>query len=491
MGGSTLEDHLRRATRNFTSALPEDDALTLGRDLALELARAHAEAPPRHPELEPSAIAMEDGHPRLVGGSGPGDVGDDLFQLGSLLHWIAAGLRPEVSWRLDGPPPTALSTVARRAVLAVLAAPSGPRFASARDAAEAMEATLAPPAASPWPLFRGSVDRTGARPATAPLRAVAPAWETRLGGVVSSPAVTSAFVLANTSDGRLAFLDRRSGRRVHEVKIGSATESSPALVGDLVAAGNDDGELVVVELASGSVKHRLRLGQLVRSSPLAFDDRLIVGVVESRNSGALVAVEAASGKLVWTRKLGAVFSSPARAGSRLVVGSDDGLVQALDAATGALQWSFEVGGKVRATPAVLGDVAVVGGFGGRLVALGVEDGKPRWTREVGHTIYSSAATSAEAVVVGCHDGHVHGSDAAGNARFEAQTRGPVIASPVLFGDRVLVGSTDGSLYLLDLAGQVLSSLRLSKDGIQSSAALADGVAYIGSADGLHALRLVP
>ena len=42
----TLEDHLRRATRNFTARLPEERVFALGRDLARELARAHAETPP-------------------------------------------------------------------------------------------------------------------------------------------------------------------------------------------------------------------------------------------------------------------------------------------------------------------------------------------------------------------------------------------------------------------------------------------------------------
>ena len=56
MAAETLEDHLRRATRNFTARLPEDQALALGRDLALALAAAHAEDPPRHPPLDPAAI---------------------------------------------------------------------------------------------------------------------------------------------------------------------------------------------------------------------------------------------------------------------------------------------------------------------------------------------------------------------------------------------------------------------------------------------------
>ena len=78
----TLEDHLRRITRNFTAPLPEADVLALGRDLARELARAHAESPARHPDVDPAAITLEDGKPRLQGGTPIGSVAADLFEIG-------------------------------------------------------------------------------------------------------------------------------------------------------------------------------------------------------------------------------------------------------------------------------------------------------------------------------------------------------------------------------------------------------------------------
>src|SRR5689334_8988139 len=100
----SLEDQLRKTTRNFSSRLPEDQVLALGRDLARELARAHAESPPRHPEIEPATIAILDGRPVLEGGDSTGDVAEDLLQLGALLQSLATGLPADVSWRLDGPP---------------------------------------------------------------------------------------------------------------------------------------------------------------------------------------------------------------------------------------------------------------------------------------------------------------------------------------------------------------------------------------------------
>ncbi|HET9317089.1 MAG TPA: PQQ-binding-like beta-propeller repeat protein [Vicinamibacteria bacterium] len=490
MTSETLEDHLRRTTRNFTARMPEDQALALGRDLARALAAAHAEDPPRHPALEPSAIAWVDGKPQLGPSAAGGDNGEDLFQLGALVHWMATSQRPEPSWRLDGPPDAALSSLTRRAVLSALATPvRAERFATAAEAADALAGALEaqPQGAPPWPLFRGDASRSGGRP-SADAASLTRLWNARLGAIAASPVVSPTLVLCPTTDGRLVFIDRANGRRVHETRVGSAVESTPALDGDTAHVGNDDGELVGLDTRTGEPRYRLKLGQLVRSSPLPADGRVFVGVVDGK-TGALVATDGA-GKVVWTRKLGAVFSSPALAGDLVLIGSDDGSLHALDRAKGTVAWSFAVGGKVRATPAVGGDRAIVGGFDGRVVAIGVKDGQPLWTRELGHALYSSPCIAGDLCVMGCHEGHLHGLDlATGAPRFEAATRGPVISSPSAVGGTFLAGSTDGDLYLLDGTGRVLGHATLSHRGVPSSPALDGDRVYVGSGDGLHALAL--
>src|SRR5262249_59275840 len=110
MDQETLADQLRRATRNFTARLPEDRVFAIGHALAVELARAHAEQPARHPSLEPDEIPIAaDGTPGLPGGASTGEATEDLFRLGCLLSALALGAPAEVSWRLDGPPPVAAS----------------------------------------------------------------------------------------------------------------------------------------------------------------------------------------------------------------------------------------------------------------------------------------------------------------------------------------------------------------------------------------------
>ncbi len=493
MDKETLEDHVRKATRRSTARLPEDRVFALGRDLARELAAAHAETPPRHPSLEPADVAMVDGAPRLGAGM-PGDEGEDIFCLGALLTALALG-RPAVpAWRLDGSPRAEVSSLRRRAILGALASPRrNERYATASDALAALESALSVTAdtASSWPMFRGDPGRTGARPATTAAREVRHRWHARVGAVAASPVISGDLVIAASADGSLCFLDRRTGRVLEKVHAGSAIESSPAVAAGVIHVGTDDGTVVGIGLADGRERYRAKIGSLVRSSPLAAGGLVIVGTVDAGSQGALVAL-GEDGRPRWTRKLASVFSSPALAGSAVIVGADDGSVHAFDQATGSPRWSQRIGPKVRATPAVDGDLAYVAAFDGTAVALRVADGTRAWERTLGHAVYSSACVASGVAVFGCHDGHVHGLDmATGAVRYQAETRGPVLSSPVAIGARVLAASTDGHVYLLDESGAVLHRLALSEGATQSSPAVEGDEVFVGGATGVHALGVAP
>jgi outer membrane protein assembly factor BamB len=488
----SLEDHLRRATRNFTARLPEDQVFALGRDLARELARAHAERPPRFPEVEPSAIAMVNGSPRLEGGRGQGSEADDLFALGALVHWLASGEKPDVSWRLDGPPSVEASTIRRRAALAAVASPRGDGYRDAAEAAAAFDRALATDATAPaaWPLFRGGTARTGSASAPGQAASLAAHWQAAVGPVVSSPLLAGDLVVAASGDGRILYLDRATGTRVHETRVGSAIESSPAVAERSLYVGTDDGELVALDLVDGRVLYRARLGEVVRSSPLVEGNCVYVGAVEARDSGSLVALDAHTGKAVWKRKLGAVFSSPALASGLVLVGSDDERLHAVDPGKGEVVWSRPLSGRVRATPAVLGERAVVADFKGRVAAVNVKDGSVLWTRDLPQAVYSSAALTPALAIVGCHDGHVYAlSLDTGAPVFDLRTGGPVVSSPIAVGDQFLAASTDGHLYLFDAAGKTQARLAIANEGIQSSPASDATGLVIGSARGLHAVTL--
>jgi outer membrane protein assembly factor BamB len=486
----SLEDHLRRVTRNFSAALPEEDTLALGRDLLRELERAHAESPQRHPPLGLAEIAAVDGKPLLEGGGADGTVAEDLFQTGALLYSLASGKAADVSWRLDGPPEPPGSSVRRRSLFAALGSPRRERrFATAAEARAAVEAALAPAVDAAWPLFRGDAERRGVAAVSAPARGLTRLWDADLGPVTASPVIAGGLVLVATVDGRLVWLSPDSGRVLHETKLGSAIESSPAVAAGVLYVGTDDGECVAVDVEAASIRWRARLGQVVRSSPLPVEGGVVVGVVQPKGAGGLVLLDA-KGKPAWMAKLPAVFSSAAQSAGRLVVGADDGSLSAFDAAKGAPAWTVALGGKVRGTPAIADGIVYVGDFGGRLSARKIEDGSAVWAAELGAALYSSPAVAADAVALGANDGTLHAIDrATGAIRFQAKTRGPIVASPLSASGAFLFGSTDGDLYLFDAKGAQVARASLAPGGISSSAAATGDRVFVGSARGVHALRL--
>ncbi len=486
----SLEEHLRKVTRQFTNPLAEDAALGMARELLRALVGAHAASPPRYPGLDAAAIVYDAGQATLPETSPNASAVDDLFELGALVNGLVQNRPAEVAWRLDGPPAPQASTILRAAFFATLGSPRPEaRFDSAAAALAAVEAAIQEPSRPRrTALFRVDPARSGVA-SPDPARGASRVWATLLGPVAAAPVVTEELVLAATADGRLVFLDRATGRLLHETKLGSAVESSPALSNGRLFVGTDDGELLAVDAHTGALLFRAKLGQLIRSAPLPLDDRVIVGVVDAK-SGGLIALDAVSGKPVWKAKLGPVFSSPALAGERVIVGSDDGSVHAFDKQTGALAWSHALGSKVRATPVVTGDAVIVADFAGRVAALSVADGTQRWKRETPAAIYSSPCVAQGLAVTANNDGVVHATDAASGAPgFELITRGPVVASVSALGTTFVVASTDGSLYLIDAQGGLTARLDAQSGAIQATPAFDGAELFLGAERGVVAMRI--
>ena len=71
----------------------------------------------------------------------------------------------------------------------------------------------------------------------------------------------------------------------------------------------------------------------------------------------------------------------------------------------------------------------------------------------------------------------------GKLFWEFPTQGKIDSSPVVCGDRIIFGSSDGRLYLLDLEnGKPIWTYEIGGE-VTASPAVADGIVVIGSEDG--------
>jgi outer membrane protein assembly factor BamB len=210
-----------------------------------------------------------------------------------------------------------------------------------------------------------------------------------------------------------------------------------------------------------------------------------------------------------------VVSSPVWHQGLVIVGSDDGNVYAVEAASGRQRWMHRTGGPVPSTPAVHDGVVYVTSYDGRLHALRAADGALRWKAATGgerrfearglhgtqprtqtvadpFDVYlSSPLVAGGMVVFGSGDGHVHALDAASGARRWRFAAGEVVhASPALAGGLVVVGDWASRLYGLDLTSGAerwrfqagTDALMANQQGFQSSPAVAAGVVYVGCRD---------
>lgn len=284
-------------------------------------------------------------------------------------------------------------------------------------------------------------------------------WESRLAGSTMSdgtPAVSDGkvFIGAQTADKTLAF-SLADGKRLWEsgTALGGWQDGIPTAAGGRVFIGSGNG-IVARDARTGATLWTFRSphdsqvsSNATPSAPAVDGDVVYMGFP----SGAVTALDARSGAVLWDRPLGGstyeggVISSPAVAGRSLFVGSNNGSMYALDKRTGQPLWQQKIGTWVSAGPAVSGNTVVAGAYDGNLYAW-TPDGTAAtpWAAATGVVKDSATGTAVDGVrvtLVGA-DGKVVGTTytvsdgdwaiAAPAGRYTVQVakRGTVAGDPV-------------------------------------------------------------
>jgi outer membrane protein assembly factor BamB len=269
------------------------------------------------------------------------------------------------------------------------------------------------------------------------------------GGVYSAPVIWRGqgrpLVFAASSDRLVYAIDADLGRRewVHAIKawrptMGGARLSSPAV-------GRARGRPAVF------------VGHWVW-------DKSLSGHLQA---GGLTALEAASGRLLWSAQLGDnQISAPAylelEGGGLVLVASENGNLYALEADSGRRLWAHTDRNAIKASPAVFSSGGqprvVIGSRFGRVRCLDARDGRELWSFKTGHWVDGSAAVEDQAglarIFVGSYDGNLYALDArSGALLWSYRTAAGIYSSPALLREgaslRVLVSSWDHHLHCVD------------------------------------------
>lgn len=347
----------------------------------------------------------------------------------------------------------------RRATVLVLVAATLAAAPAARAAGTAM--------------YRGDAAHTGISAARGVAELHGVRWRFRTGGkVYSSPTIDGDSVYVGSADQRLYALELGSGRERWHYATGGRVSSSPAVAAGLVLFGSYDGWFYALAADTGRLVWRFATGGERRYAALHLH-------------GAQPATER------MPDPFDVFLSAPVVADGRVVFGSGDGHVYALELATGRLLWSAPTGDVVHAAPAYAHDTVYVGSWDSWFYALDAATGRVRWRFKTGEDpaignqvgIQGGAVVVGDTVYFGCRDSTLYALDAhSGTERWHYDNHGSwVIAAPLVADGRVYFLTSDsGLLHALALADRAEAyTLRLRWVSF-SSPVLAAGRLYFGT-----------
>ncbi len=205
-----------------------------------------------------------------------------------------------------------------------------------------------------------------------------------------------------------------------------------------------------------SVKWVHDTSQPLLSSPAVAGNRVYLTTQE----GLTVALDRRTGELVWEygRGFSAGFpasSSPAVAGDLVIAAVRPSHVVGLDRESGALAWEVDMQFPVLASPHVVDGSVYVGAGNGKLYALDAATGRKRWTFDTVHRVVEPVAFADDAVVVTNEESLVHIIDTnTGRKRLVYDTGAGSVGmnlrgGPTIHGDLAYFVTQGGKVWAVD------------------------------------------
>lgn len=176
--------------------------------------------------------------------------------------------------------------------------------------------------------------------------AVKPEWVYHSSAnVVSTPAYANDLVIFGNSLGKIEALSVKSGKSRWSYQTGGGIYSSAAIEGNRVIIGSGDGNIYCLNVNNGKLLWKLKTGASVLGAVEA--DKHIAYIGGSDHIFRAVSIQ--SGKVKWTFNglSGAVVSKPLLYEGKVIFGSWDTHLYALDQQTGSLVWKWNNGSAVR------------------------------------------------------------------------------------------------------------------------------------------------
>lgn len=353
-----------------------------------------------------------------------------------------------------------------------------------------------------------------ASPSPEPAAERAAAWTLDMGSESwTTPAIDGDLAYVGANDGVVRAVNHRTGVLEWELATGGDVRGEVAVGADANYVVSDDGLLYAFDDA-GEVLWKTRLSKAsdARADYNNYGSRPTIadGVVYAAGEGGVVvAVAADDGAVEWRVDLGSpVEVNLLVANGRLHVGTMGRKHFALDIANGDVVWELRTLGAVTTNPGLFSDTLVVGSRSANLQAREEATGERVWTVKFGGSWIQSGTTAlgADALVVGSSDYRMVRAFtiADGTQRWAYRTVGwpwaqPAVADGVVYANEVRLDYQlpwDSSVAAIDgETGELLwyantgDSLEwvpggYATHGVAAGAAVTDSYVLVAGLDGV-------
>ena len=241
----------------------------------------------------------------------------------------------------------------------------------------------------------------------------------------------------------------------------------PAAAETTIVAADRAGQLAALDPAGSPAAWRVDLRE-----PLSIGPAVVGGtILQATSSGVLLALDVRSGQPIWRSSVGAApIAPPLPAGARLLLATEAPELIALRPEDGVVLGRRPLPGRPVA-PVVEGDVVIVGTEHGMVLAIDTSTLEVRWRRYLRHAVTAPPLVHDGKVYVALADRTLHCLRFKSGRKLWRQRTGSITGARLLARDGLLyVLCYDNDIYLLKprnghLVGRVRLDHRLILDGV--------------------------
>jgi len=321
-------------------------------------------------------------------------------------------------------------------------------------------------------------------------------------------------IYAGSRDGRVVAINSSTQSQSWNYTTTPATAiyTTPIVDGDLVYVGTYNGQVLALNTTARSQDlsfPQKRYGEWEWDCPIenARSNAIVADMVMSEDAlyvassnGRVYSLNKVTGDENWNREdipvlAEKLWTSPVIQGDTLYVGTFDGHIYALSLETGELSdWSFESEAGFASSPVISDGIIYVGSFDRYLYAIEIGGAEPEWRfpqeKPADNWFWASPVVRGGVVYAGCLDGKFYAINATtGEETWSYMTRdqenkpSPIVSSPVLTGDLLIVTNESGVVYVFDLTVEIgneavpLKTISIGA-AVKSSFCAYDGFVYI-------------